>query len=59
MVKCTTLHSQTAEICGLHSPETGVTTVTSKHDVPAVEKPTAESPDNYNLVNTTEKAVEV
>ena len=37
----------------------GVTTVTSNHDVPTVEQSTDDAPDNYSLVNTTEKAVEV
>ena len=36
----------------------GVTTVTSNHNVPAVEKSTDDAPDTYSLVNTTEKAVE-
>ena len=59
MVKHTTLHSQTAEICRSHSPEMGVITVTLNYDVPAIGKPTAESPDMYSLVNTTEKAVDI
>ena len=36
-----------------------MTTVTSNHDVPVVEQSTDDAPDNYSLVNTTEKAVEV
>ena len=36
----------------------GVTTVTSNHNVPAVEQSTDDAPNNYSLVNTTEKAVE-
>ena len=59
MVKHTTLCSQTADIHGLHSPETGVTTITLNLDVPAVGKPTKDTPDTFSLVNTTEKAVEV
>ena len=59
MVKRTMLHSRTAKIRRSHSPEMGVTTVTSNHDVPTVEQSTDDAPDNYSLVNTTEKAVEV
>ena len=59
MVKCTTLHSQTAKICRLHSPEMSMTTVTLNLDVPTVGKPTKDTPDAYSLVYTTEKAVEV
>ena len=36
-----------------------MTAVTSNHDVPMVEQSTDDAPDNYSLVNTTEKAVEV
>ena len=35
-----------------------MTTVTSNHDVPMVEQSTNDAPDNYSLVDTTEKAVE-
>ena len=59
MVKHTTLRPRTAKICRSHTPETGMTTITSNHDVPAVGQPTTESPDMYSLVNTTEKAVEI
>ena len=59
MVKCTILCSRTAKIHRLHSPEMDVTTVTLHHDVLTVGQPTAESPDAYSLVNTTEKAVEI
>ena len=52
------LRSRTAVIHRSHSPETGVTTVTSNHDVPTVGKPTNDSPDAYSLVNTAQKAVE-
>ena len=43
----------------MHSPETGVTTVTSNYNVLAVGQPTSESPDAYSLVNITEKAVDI
>ena len=55
MVKHITLCSRTSKICGLHSPETVMTNVTSNHDVPPVGQPTK----NTSLVDTTEKVVEV
>ena len=58
MVKCISLCSQTAEICRLHSLEMGVTTVTLNHNVLMVGQPTENTPDNYSLVDTTEKVVE-
>ena len=58
MVKCTNLHSRTAEIYRSHSPEMGVINVTSHHNVPTVGKPTENILDTYSLVDTIEKVVE-
>ena len=58
MVKHANLSSRTAELCGSHNPEAGVTNVTSHHNVPTVGQPTENTPDTYSLVDTTEKVVE-
>ena len=58
MVKHTNLHSKTVEICKSHSPEMGMTNVTSHHNVSTVGKSTENTPDTYSLVDTTEKIVE-
>ena len=53
-----TLCSRTANICRSHSPTTGMTNVSSHHNVTAVGQPTEETPDTYSLVDTTEKVVD-
>ena len=57
MIKCTNLHSRTAEIRRPHSPEVGVKNITSHHDVPTVGQPTENMSDTYSLVDTTEEQV--
>ena len=58
MVKHTTLHLRTVKTCRSHSPVTGVTNVTSNHDVTTGGQPTENTPDMYSLVDTTEKVVD-
>ena len=57
MVKHTNLCSRTAKIHRSHSPEAGVTNITSHHDVPTVGQPTENMSDTYSLVDTTEEQV--
>ena len=58
MVKCTNLHSRTAEIRRSHSLEVGMTNSYTHHNVPTVRQPAENMPDTYSLVDTTEKVVE-